>query len=124
MKKLIILTILSGLMITGEAFGQDRPVSDKQTDRVTDFRIPRGVRDNVDIRECSAAYREAQAAFRASFSGFREALAAATEEEKDAIKQRIRALMKERRVAQRDFRKKVRRILRGLREDRAVSDAG
>jgi len=124
MKKLIILTILSGLMITGEAFGQGRPVPDKGTNRVTDFRIPRGVRDNVDIRECSAAYREAQAAFRASLSGFREALAAATEEEKDAIKQRIRALMKERRVAQRDFRKKVRRILRGLREDRAVSDAG
>ena len=124
MKKLIILTILSGLMITGSAFGQDRPVRDKPTDRVTDFRIPRGVRDNVDIQACIAAYREAQATFKISMSGFREALAAAAEGEKDAIKQQIRGLMKEHRKAQLDFRKKVRGILRGLREDRVASDAG
>ena len=111
-------------MITGSAFGQDRPVRDKPTDRVTDFRIPHGLRDNADIQECIALYRVASAEFKGEMQGFREALAAAGEDGKAAIREQIHALLKEHRMAQRKFRQKVRGIMRALREARVATDEG
>jgi hypothetical protein len=123
MKKLITLTLMGVVLLSGTAFSQDAPVRDRPTDRHSDFRIPRAVRDNVDIQECLEAYRTASAGFKTSLMGLRTELEAAAEAEKDAVKQRIRSLLHDHRIAQREFRQKVRRIIRALREARVATDA-
>jgi hypothetical protein len=51
-------------------------------------------------------------------------LAGATEARKTEIKASIRQLLKDQSIAQREFRKKVRDILRKLRQDRATDSEG
>lgn len=126
MKKLITLLIVGGTLFTGTAFTQDvAPVRDKPGDRQSDhFRIPRGARENPAIQECIQAYRTARAEFGAQLKALRERLAAASDEDKAAIKEKIREQLKAHREDQREFRKKVRRLLHALRKDRADANAG
>ena len=112
------------ILLSGAAFAQDEPVRDRPSHKKSNFRIQRAVRDNADIQECLLAFREARATFKTSLTALRTELEAAAKAEKHAVKQRIRSLLRDHRIAQREFRKKVRRIIRALRKDRVETDTG
>jgi phosphoenolpyruvate-protein kinase (PTS system EI component) len=126
MKKLITLTTMGLMLLGGAAFAQDNPpVRDGHPiDRARQFRVPREALDNTEIQECLTTFREASATFKTEMTSLRSSLAGATEARKTEIKASIRQLLKDQSIAQREFRKKVRDILRKLRQDRATDSEG
>ncbi|MDA0348310.1 MAG: hypothetical protein O3C43_17630 [Verrucomicrobia bacterium] len=124
MKKLIIITSMGLMLLSGTAFAQGTaPVRDKPTDRVSDFRVPRILHDNPEIQECIAAFRAATSAFKTALSGMRAELEGATEEQAAAIKLRVRTLHQTQRDAQIALRKKVKQAARDFRLNHATTDS-
>ena len=125
MKRLITLITLGSVLFTGAVSARtDTPVRNRDGQESTEnFGIPRALRANEGIQTCVADYRIARQAFATEMQQLRLRLAAASDENKDAVKQQIREQLKAHRDAQTEFRKKVRELVRELRQER-FADTG
>ena len=126
MKKLSLFLIIGSLLVAGASFGQDtpdRPVR-KPGEGPGNPPVPRAVENNEQFKQWSVAFQEDRDEFRSKLEAMRKALATASEAEKETIRQQIREQLKTHRESQTEFRKNVRRLMLGLREERVGPGSG
>lgn len=86
--------------------------------------VPRIVKNNDQFKQWAADFQDARDTFKSKLAQMREALIAASDQEKDAVRQQIRDHLRQHRQEQLEFRKKVRRLMTGLRKTRTVGEEG
>lgn len=109
---------MSSLLFSGLAFAQGEPVSDREgIQKPGQVRVPPALRGDEAIDGLVSGYKDARSLFRTSFQELRQQLADAAEEDKAALGEQLRDLLKSNREAQRDFRHAMRDRMRALREE-------
>ena len=109
---------MSSLLFSGLAFAQGEPVSDREgIQKPGQFRVPKALRGDEAIDLLVDTYKTQRSDFRTTCQGLRQQLADAAEEDKAAIGEQLRDLLKSNRQAQRDFRHAMRDRMRVLREE-------
>lgn len=107
---------MSSVFFSGLAFGQGKPVSDREgIQKPGQARVPKALRGDEVIEPLRTTYHEARVEFRDNFKELRQKLADATEEDKSAIAGQLRELLVSNRQAQRDFRHAMRDRMKELR---------
>ena len=110
------------MLLGAGVYAQEQDYKKKGGGR-TQFRIPRVLKNDVDIKEQLTAYKESSTKLKESIKGlkanFNKAkLEGAARPQLDEIKGNIRSLLKGHRKEQNVFRKMVRQKVRALRKDR------
>ena len=121
MKPFTSLTLLMCILLVGSAYSQDvpaRPEGPNSGPNRTPDRpaVPRAVTNSKEFQAWTADFRKARDDFRTRLQQMRASLVAASEAEKDGIRNQIREQMKRHRQEQIAFRKKVRGLMEEVRE--------
>lgn len=122
MKRFGILIFATLLVFATASFGQNGPSKpvggpDRGPNRIPGRPpVPKAIKENAEFQQWTTDFQTARATFKTRLMELRQALKNAEEGERDGIRDQIREQMKLHRAEQNAFRKRIRALMKDVRE--------